>query len=156
MKPLDKLSIFFATGFYVGKIPAAPGTFGTLVGVPLAYLVSLLHQFSWSLTILVLTAFCVFSVWVSDKASIAMGQKDPGCIVIDEIAGYLITMFALPFSFMTAVAGFVFFRIFDIAKPPPVGTLDRRVPGGLGIVLDDLAAGFYAALALRIFLHYFG
>lgn len=156
MNFLEKCSIFAATGFYVGKIPFAPGTFGTLVGIPLAFLVFKLISFSLVVAVVFAVLFCLLSVYISDKASAALNQKDPGCIVIDEIAGYMVTMFALPFTFMSVAAGFVFFRIFDIAKPPPVGALDKRVSGGLGIVLDDLAAGVYAHIALRIFLHFFG
>ncbi len=151
----QNLSVFVATGCRVGMIPIAPGTFGTLWGLPLAWGMSQVFAQSWVAAVLVALAFIVLSVWSSDVASQALGSKDPGSVVIDEVAGYMVTLFAIPFSWKAALAGFVFFRIFDILKPVPVSTLDKKVKGGLGIVADDLMAGIYAHVALRIFLHYF-
>ncbi|MBI9075392.1 MAG: phosphatidylglycerophosphatase A [Desulfatibacillum sp.] len=150
-----KWPVFLATGFYVGRIPVAPGTFGTLWGIPLAWVVWQAWVFSWPLALILVAGFAVVSVPIADKAAKAMNAKDPGSIVIDEVAGYLVTMLAVPFSIKAAIAGFVLFRLFDILKPPPVSTLDKGLSGGLGIVADDLAAGIYAQVVLRIFLHYF-
>ncbi|WP_028314730.1 phosphatidylglycerophosphatase A family protein [Desulfatibacillum aliphaticivorans] len=150
-----KWPVTLATGFYVGLIPKGPGTFGTLWGIPLAWIMWQVWQWQWLAAAVLAAAFIAVSVPIADKAAKAMGAKDPGAIVIDEIAGYMVTLFAVPFSFKAAVAGFILFRIFDIFKPPPVSTLDENLSGGLGIVADDLAAGVYAHILLRIFLHYF-
>ena len=151
----EKWPEFVATGWFLGKAPIAPGTFGTLLGIPIAYLVWLLFDYYWPAAVLFVAGFIIFAIWTAGRAEAAIGGKDPGSIVIDEVAGYLITLFALPFSIKAAIAGFFLFRLFDILKPFPAGTLDRRVSGGTGIVADDLAAGIYAHIALRIFLYYF-
>ncbi|MBI9084530.1 MAG: phosphatidylglycerophosphatase A [Desulfobacterales bacterium] len=142
----DKAVVFAATGGYVGLIPVAPGTFGTLVGLPLCYLLSKIGP----VPALVATAiFIGASVWIAHRAEAVLDRHDPGCIVIDEIVGMAVTLIWLPFTARTAVAGFVLFRLLDILKPPPVRTLDRKLPGGLGVVMDDVAAGMIANLILR-------
>ncbi len=142
-----KIVEFFATGFFVGKLPFAPGTYGTLVAVPIAYL--LLHC-----SALVYMASCVvvllFAVFVSDLHERNTGAHDMSEIVIDEIIGYLITMTWLPLTWQSFVAGFVLFRIFDIVKPPPIRQMDQRIEGGLGTVLDDVAAGLVSSIILQI------
>jgi len=92
----------------------------------------------------------VVSVWITDAAERIVGADDPGCIVLDEIVGMVVALNGISFSAGTALAGFVVFRVFDITKPPPVGTLDKRLHGGWGIVMDDIAAGVMANVALRI------
>lgn len=94
-------------------------------------------------------AFCALAVWVSQQAERLLGRKDPGAIVIDEIAGMLIACAGIPLTAWTAVILFGLFRLFDILKPFPVGWLDRRLSGGVGIVADDLAAGLMANLVYR-------
>ena len=135
-----------------GKAPLAPGTFGTLVGLPCCYLLSF---FSPPAALGLTAAVVAGAVWAAQRAETAMGRHDPGCIVIDEIAGMAVTLLGLPFTPLIVVAGFVLFRIFDIVKPPPVGTLDRKVSGGLGVVADDVAAGILANLVLRAGIHLF-
>ena len=98
----------------------------------------------------------VLAVWLAGASEKLLGRKDPGCIVIDEIAGMLVTMAGLPFTFFTAVAGFVLFRILDILKPFPIRTLERKIPGGTGIVIDDVVAGIIANITLRIMLYMVG
>lgn len=83
-----------------------------------------------------------------------MGQKDSPKIVIDEVVGYLITMAFLPCTLTTLAAGFLFFRVFDIIKPPPAGAINRRMRGGVAVVLDDVAAGIYANILLRLVIHW--
>jgi phosphatidylglycerophosphatase A len=146
---LNKFVIFVATGGYVGFFPVAPGTAGALVGLLFCYLFS---HFSWPLYLLSTVALCFLGVWAADRAEIIFASKDSPRIVIDEIAGYLLTMFLSPFSPGTALVGFVFFRLFDIIKPPPARKIDRRMEGGLAVVLDDVVAGIYANLFLRLFL----
>jgi phosphatidylglycerophosphatase A len=95
----------------------------------------------------------LLAVWASDRAGKIHGIADDGRIVIDELAGYLVTVAFLPFSWSTALLGFVFFRLFDITKPPPASWFDRRMKNGFGVVMDDVLAGLYGALALRLALY---
>lgn len=147
MKFHDTAAIFLATGAYVGKIPFAPGTFGSLWGVGAAWLLSGVPPAAAAAAT---AAFVLAAVVVSHRAVRLIGRQDPGCVVIDEIAGMMVTLLAVPFSTATAAAGFVVFRILDIAKPFPIRTLERRVPGGAGVVLDDVAAGVMGNLLLRL------
>ena len=93
--------------------------------------------------------FIFFAVYIADAAEKILKQNDPNCIVIDEIAGMMVTLIGLPFNLTTIVLGFILFRILDILKPFPIRHLDKRIPGGLGVVADDVAAGVIAHLLLR-------
>lgn len=137
---------FFALGFGLGLAPKAPGTFGTLLGLPLL-MVMPAQLGSYLLVVLVLFAF---GVWCCDVCTRYLGVHDHGAIVWDEVVGYLITMVALPVSWPWMLAGFVVFRFFDIIKPWPISWLDRRVHGGLGIMVDDVLAGVFAAITLQL------
>jgi phosphatidylglycerophosphatase A len=138
---LDRLIVALASAGYAGFSPRAPGTVGTAVGI----LVYLLFSYFPPLVYLLSTgAFLALSCWVSERAEVLLGQKDSPRIVIDEAAGYLITMALLPCTYATIAGGFLFFRIFDIIKPPPAGWINRQMKGGLGVVLDDAVAGGYA------------
>lgn len=123
-----------------------PGTYGTLWGVLLFYLG---RHWPWTVWVPFTLGFILFSVFVSHFAELELGSHDHACIVIDEVAGYLVTVLALPFSWITAILAFVLFRLFDILKPPPVRQIDRGVGGAWGVVLDDVAAGVLAHLVLR-------
>ena len=147
MKFRDSATIFLATGGYIGKIPFAPGTFGSFWGLPAAYLLSSLPLGAAILSILV---FILFSVAVAHRAVELLGRQDPGCVVIDEVAGMMVTLLAIPFNAKTAAIGFVLFRLLDIFKPFPIRALERRVPGGAGVVMDDIVAGIMANLLLRL------
>lgn len=138
--------VFLAEGFHVGKIPLAPGTWGSLEALPLCYLLS---KIDLKIALPVTVIFTVCAIWVSHGASALLRQKDPGRIVIDEAAGMTVALLGVPFNLFNAAAGFLLFRFFDILKPFPVRQVENRVPGGAGIVLDDVAAGVYANLALR-------
>jgi len=153
MKFGQKAVLFFSTGFYSGYIPFAPGTFGTLTALPLCYLLSFGSPVTGAV---IIVAVIVLAVWLAGASEKLLGRKDPGCIVIDEIAGMLVTMAGLPFTFFTAAAGFVLFRILDILKPFPIRTLERKIPGGTGIVIDDVVAGIIANITLRIILYMIG
>jgi len=142
--------LFFSTGFYSGYIPFAPGTFGTLTALPLCYLLSLCSRGTGAV---IIVAVIALAVWLADSSEKLIGRKDPGCIVIDEIAGMLVTVAGLPFNFFTVAAGFVLFRMLDIFKPFPIRTLERKIPGGAGIVVDDIAAGIMGNITLRIILY---
>jgi phosphatidylglycerophosphatase A len=95
----------------------------------------------------VLTA--VLGIWICGKAAKDIGVHDHGGIVWDEIVGYLLTMYWVPFSWQNVILGFVFFRLFDILKPWPINWLDRHVSGGVGIMLDDVVAALMAAACLH-------
>lgn len=134
-----------ATGFGVGRIPLAPGTFGTLLAVPL-YLV--LMQTSSASYLAAVVLLFVVAAWVCGLAERRLPHDD-GSIVIDEVVGYLVAMFAAPAGWVWVIAGFVLFRLFDIWKPFPIGRIDRGMPGGVGTVLDDVVAGVYAWIVLQ-------
>jgi phosphatidylglycerophosphatase A len=145
MNFISKLSVAVATGGYIGKIPFAPGTFGSLPGLLLYWVMAQMHT---GYAVLLALAVIAAAVWSAGRAELVMGQKDPGAIVIDEIAGMAVVFVGLPLSWPLAVSGFVLFRIFDIIKPFPVGWLERRFDGGLGVVIDDVAAGLISRVIL--------
>ena len=142
----DNAVILLATGFYLGKIPVAPGTAGSLLGV-LGCLV--LSKIQLSLAVLAAVIFIFLAIQIAAEAVKILKETDPGCIVIDEIAGMMIVLLGLPFNWATVAIGFIFFRILDILKPFPIGHLERRFTGGVGVVIDDVAAGIIANIALR-------
>jgi len=143
------VTLLLASNFGLGYAPVASGTFGTLAGIPLYYLLAELSPITYSLVWLLLLGL---SFWVAEQAGRYYHVVDDGRIVIDELLGYLTTVAWLPFSWTTAGLGFLLFRLFDITKPPPANWLDRSLKNGVGVVLDDVAAGIYAALALRLLL----
>ena len=147
MNLTNKAAVFLATGFYIGKIPLAPGTFGSLIGLPLCFL---LAEIQLSAAIIAVLLIIALAIWISNVAERTLERKDPGCIVIDEIAGMVVTLIGLPFNLTTATIGFILFRILDILKPFPIRILDKRLPGGLGIVADDVVAGIFANVLIRI------
>jgi phosphatidylglycerophosphatase A len=147
-----KLVLFLSSNAGLGYAPIASGTFGTLAGIPTFYYLS---RFSWPLQLLTLIAILFLSFWVCDVAGKYYGKADDGRIVIDELIGYLITTAFLPFSWPAAILGFIWFRILDILKPPPASWFDREMKNGLGVALDDVVAGIYAAILLRICLALF-
>tara|TARA_R110002095_G_scaffold137609_2_gene119237 strand:- start:294 stop:776 length:483 start_codon:yes stop_codon:yes gene_type:complete len=138
---------FIAFGFGSGLAPKAPGTFGTLVAIPLYLILAPLSLINF---LIVLALLSLFSFYIAGKSAEMLGVHDHGGIVIDEICGYLLTMALAPPGWYWVVTGFVLFRIFDIVKPWPINILDKRVSGGVGIVLDDLMAGIYALLSLEL------
>ena len=138
--------LFLATGGYLGKIPAAPGTFGSLLGLPLAWLFSRLPAAGEIAAVLL---FAAGAVWVSAEAEALLGRTDPGSIVIDEVAGMLVTFLLIPMTIGSAAIGFVAFRVLDITKPFPIRFLERKLSGGVAVVADDLAAGCAANLVIR-------
>ena len=147
MKFSDKAVVFLATGFNIGNIPYAPGTFGTLLGLPLCFF---LAGLTLPLAIACALLFILAAVWISHAAEKRLKKSDPGCIVVDEIAGMAVTLIGLPFNLTTALIGFIIFRILDISKPFPIRTLEKNLPGGLGVVADDVIAGVMANLLLRV------
>jgi phosphatidylglycerophosphatase A len=148
---MRRFVIFFATWGGSGYSPFAPGTVGTLAAIPL-YLV--LVRLPLPLYLLTLIPFIFFSCWVAGLAEVLFGEKDPGKIVIDEVAGYLVTMTAVPPSWQNVVLGFFLFRFFDVVKVPPANVIDRRLKSGYGVVLDDVVAGAYSCLVLHLLLRF--
>ena len=144
--------MFLATGFWVGNIPFAPGTFGSLVGLPLCFFLSGIEL---PLATVFAVLFIFFAIGIAHAAEKIIRSKDPGCIVIDEIAGMLVSLIGLPFNLITVTVGFIFFRILDILKPFPIRALDKRISGGIGVVADDVVAGIFANCLLRLFLYLF-
>ncbi|HSQ77643.1 MAG TPA: phosphatidylglycerophosphatase A [Nitrospirota bacterium] len=138
--------LFIAQGAYSGKSPFVPGTAGTVVGV-LLYLLLKGLPFVWYLVVCVLVTG--IGVWAAGEAEKLLGKKDASSIVIDEIAGYLISMVLVPSGWMYVVAAFFLFRIFDIIKPFPLYRL-QDLRGGLGVVLDDVGAGIYTNAFLQV------
>lgn len=142
-----------ATGFGSGFTPVAPGTAGTLVGIPLFFIFS---AFPWMVYLLFLAAFTCAAVYIAQAAENLFGKKDSPRIVIDEITGFLWTMFYVPPSFACIFFGFIFFRFLDIAKPFPIRSLQEKLPGGYGVVGDDVMAGIYANIALQALIKFWG
>jgi phosphatidylglycerophosphatase A len=138
---------FIAFGFGSGLAPKAPGTFGTLVAIPIYLLLEPLSLINF---VIVLTLLSLFSFYIAGKSAQLLGVHDHGGIVIDEICGYLVTMALAPAGWQWVICGFILFRIFDILKPWPINLLDKKVSGGIGIVVDDLMAGIYALLSLEL------
>ena len=144
-----KAVLFLATGFFTGYIRFAPGTFGSLLGLPLCWVLS---GSSLKLVLPFTAIFILVAIALSQAAEKILDQRDPGCIVIDEIAGVLVTFIGLPFTMSTALAGFCVFRAMDIVKPFPIRVIESRLPGGSGVVMDDVAAGIYSNIVVRILL----
>ncbi|OGW36651.1 MAG: hypothetical protein A2010_07485, partial [Nitrospirae bacterium GWD2_57_9] len=141
----NKLILFIAQGAYSGRFPVAPGTAGTLIGILLYLLLAGLPS-GWYLFACILMA--VLAVWSAGEAEKMLGKRDDGSIVIDEIAGYLVSMLSVPAGWGFIVAAFVVFRFFDVLKPFPLKRL-QDLHGGPGIVLDDIGAGVYTNLVLQ-------
>jgi len=141
-----KFALAVSSCLGVGLIPVAQGTFGALAGIPLAIALARLSPLAGAY---VLFFFTLMAIWASERSSRALGKSDPAEVVIDETAGQLLTLFLLPATGFNLCLGFVLFRLFDILKPYPIRRLER-IGGGPGIVLDDLLAGIYANLCIRI------
>jgi len=143
---------FLSLGFGSGLAPLAPGTFGTMVAVPLVWIMGTL-----SLEIYLLITLLAFAlgVYLCGATARALGVHDHGSIVWDEIVGLMITMIAVPMTWQSMLAGFVLFRLFDIVKPWPIKWADQHLKGGFGIMFDDVLAGIFALLVLHSGLYLF-
>lgn len=162
MPPTDKTPIpagflrdplhLLALGFGSGCAPSTPGTAGTLVGVVLYLPMQYLH---FPYYVLAVSVLFLIGIPICGRTARDLGEHDHGAIVWDEIVGYLATMTLAPLNgWWWMGAGFVLFRVFDIWKPWPIQLLDRRVPGGLGIMADDLLAAIYSLISLQIIAHF--
>lgn len=137
--------VWLATGFWVGLFPVAPGTVGTLLGIPLAWILSYLPPAAHGL---VLLALCGAGIPLCAAAARRLRLKDPGCIVYDEFVALAVAYFLIPLTPATVTVGFLFHRLLDILKPPPIRQLER-LPSGAGIMADDLAAGVITNVILH-------
>lgn len=146
-KPLHLLAV----GFGAGLLKPAPGTWGTAIAVPLFFLLSALVN-SLSIYVVIVILLTLAGIKICDQAASDAGVHDHKAIVWDEIAGFLITMIAVPATLSNAFVGFLLFRFFDIVKPWPIGYIDRKVSGGLGIMLDDVIAGIFSLVCMHVLL----
>jgi phosphatidylglycerophosphatase A len=144
------LARFLATVGYVGYAPVAPGTAGSLVALPIVWLIyPRLTSAGVCGGVLVL---CAVAIWAAHQ-QVSDEQKDPQHVVVDELVGQMIALLFIPLGTFTIAAGFVLFRIFDVFKPFP-SRQSEKLPGGWGIVMDDMVAGIYANLVLRIVIYF--
>lgn len=146
--PLAHPAVLLATWFGSGWLKPAPGTWGTLASLPFAW--NITHYFGqpalWVATILVF----LVGIWASNVYCTLTNTHDSGEIVIDEVAGMWFTLCLLPLSWQSYLIAFLFFRLFDVVKPYPIGTLDRTLRGGFGVMLDDILAGAMAMLSTGV------
>ena len=148
---IDRLLVTLGTGLGIGFAPFAPGTFGSLLGPPLVWGV-LQIGLPTAAVLGIAIVFIAMGIPICTAAPVALGKHDPGQVVYDEIAAFWIVflphiVFGKPIGWLATIGGFAFFRVFDIAKPWPVCRLEK-LPDGLGIMADDLAAGVFAAACL--------
>jgi len=143
----ERIILWLASGLGLGLAPIAPGTFGTLLGVGIYYLIGSISVWIY---LLVLASIFVLAVWLSNQAEQILLTRDPQLVTIDEVVGYLITMLSFPVQGKWIFLGFLLFRIFDIAKIYPASYFDRMGKRGLAVVMDDVVAGIYANLSLQV------
>jgi phosphatidylglycerophosphatase A len=141
---MKRAAVWLATAGGAGYAPVAPGTFGSAVGSVLYFLTRDLAD-TWQVGILAIVT--VLGVWAADEAARFFDREDPGYVVIDEVAGQLVTYLLLDLSWIGITIGFLLFRVFDIIKPWPAGKLES-LHGGWGIMADDLMAGVYGWIVL--------
>jgi phosphatidylglycerophosphatase A len=149
---LDRIALISSIWFGAGLLPVMPGTYGTVAAIPL-YLVENLLAPQYQLSILLIIV--IGAIWSSHRSQGILSVVDPPQIVIDEVAGFLVTIILIPFTWPTLIAGFFLFRFFDILKPPPIKKIEKKITGGVGVVLDDLVAGAYAHISLRLLVYVF-
>ena len=140
---------FFASAFGAGAMPIAPGTFGTIMAIPL---VLILAKFPHWLYALISALYIIAAIWACDKTAKDWGLEDPGATASDEVAGFLVTMFAIEPTLLSVSLAFVLFRILDIWKPFPIRWFDKNIHGGIGIVLDDVIAGLVTCVVVHFVL----
>lgn len=154
MKPTDYLALAIAT-CGVGYLPLAPGTFGSLVGVGIFWLLNAANPLVIVAAILAIT---FAGIWAGSRVEQVSGRKDPGKVVVDEVAGQMIALFPLTlfarWSTVAVILSFILFRFFDIVKPYPANRL-QDLDGGMGIMFDDLVAGVYSAVVVSVVLRIF-
>ncbi len=146
---LHRVRLAIALGFGSGLAPVAPGTAGTLAAVLLYVPLAPLSTGRPLLYLLSLAGFTAVAVWAAEAAEAHYRRHDVGNVVVDELVGFFATMFLFPANLRTLAVGFALFRFFDIVKIPPARQIDKRWPGGLGVVMDDVVSGIYANLVMQ-------
>lgn len=144
---MDKLIVALATGLYSGKIPFAPGTWGSAFALIPWYFCRGLSLANY---LIVLAVLFVVGFLTAGSAEKILDRPDPGSIVIDEVMGMFVTLTLAPNHPVAWLLGFILFRIFDVLKPFPVSWLDTHLHGGIGIMMDDVMAGIYALACLQL------
>ena len=142
-----RLGLFVATCGYVGYVPIAPGTFGSAVGLALFALIRWSGSIAIELGVIAL--LLVLGVWSGNLAERHFGRVDPGPVILDEVAGMLITLALIPVNLSGAIVAFLIFRLLDVVKPWPANRLEA-LPGGLGMMADDAMAAVYGNVAMRL------
>jgi phosphatidylglycerophosphatase A len=144
---IHKFLLLIATFFNIGKSPIAPGTMGTLATIPLWWLLARQGPLIYMVVTILLIPLGVIAAeaYVNHTKT-----PDAQAIVIDEVVGFLITMVWLPLTWQSVVIGFCVFRFLDIVKPPPIRQLDRKIPGGFGVMVDDIAAGVMGSVIMQL------
>ena len=146
---MKRLAVFIATAGPFGYSPVASGTMGTMAAVPIA---ALLCHAAWQWQLAILVPLYFLFVWAAAVAEEHFGRVDPGEVVCDEVLGYMVGMFALPPDSAHLALCFLLFRAFDVIKPWPIRWVDRKIPSGWGIVSDDVMAGIFTQILMRIIL----
>lgn len=149
MNMLKQLAYWIATCGPLGRMKFAPGTFGTLVGIPLV----LVTSFSVQTFVIVFAVLTALAIWSARIVALDLKNEDPSIVVIDEVCGMMLSLAFVPLSWASILIAFIGFRFFDISKPKPLPWLER-LPHGFGIVFDDLGAGIYTNLILQILVRY--
>ncbi len=140
---------FIACGFGAGAMPIMPGTFGTLIAIPIYLLFAPLAS---PIYIGIVVAMFLLGIWLCEVTGKDFNVPDHGAMVWDEIVGFLLVMIYVPTTWYTILIGFVLFRLFDIIKPPPIKWLDQKIKGGFGVMLDDVVAAVFAWIILQALL----
>lgn len=152
----DAVILFIGSLAYLGYVPVASGTVAVaVVGVPLHLILNGWLQVGWTAYAVFVVLFTLFSIWIAGRCDRVLGEKDSKKNVIDELPGYFIAVFMLPVTWQTVAAAFFLERAIDIAKVWPARWIERHLPGGWGVVLDDVLAGFYTLILLHIVKHSF-
>jgi phosphatidylglycerophosphatase A len=141
----DRVTVAIATALGVGFAPLAPGTVASGITALVLWVVPFSRPGLWTVLVVVLAA----GTWAAHHAERVLGGKDPGAIVVDEVAGMILSVVVFPLTPAVLVAGFLLFRVFDVVKPPPAGA-SQRLPGGVGVMIDDVIAGLYALAVLAV------
>jgi phosphatidylglycerophosphatase A len=148
-----RIVLLCVTGAGAGYFPRLPGTIGTFVAVPFSILLNRLALENFPLATSIIIGSILLAIWLSTKGADILKQKDPQIIVVDEIVGFFVGNFLAPFRWTSLLWSFLLFRLFDITKVFPINRLER-LPGGIGIVLDDVMAGLYTFMSLRLLSHF--
>ena len=153
--PKSRFSWLIATFFGIGHLPFGPGTWASAVTVLLWWIAARAMPSAWLLPVAALlsAAITLIGIPTSTVVARASGRKDPGFVVIDEVAGQMMALIGAPLNWKYLLAGFILFRSFDIAKPFPLRRLEE-LPEGTGIMMDDVGAGLYALVLLQVFRHF--